>query len=94
MVYNFACSLVSLYSVVFIIIALARNWPHSLFSCNEDALVGHGLWVYYMTKYVELLDTVFMILRHRQRQITFLHVSELKILSLSIDSSVILRLTD
>lgn len=79
-VYNFACSLVSLYSVVFIVVGLARNWPHSLFSRKEDPLIAHALWVYYMTKYVELLDTVFMILRHRQRQISFLHVSSLKIL--------------
>ena len=80
-VYNFACSLVSLYSVAFMVFGLARNWPHSLFSRKEDPLITHAIWVYYMTKYVELLDTVFMILRHRQRQISFLHVSGLKILS-------------
>lgn len=73
-VYNFACSLVSLYSVAFVVFGLARNWPHSLFSRKEDPLITHAIWVYYMTKYVELLDTVFMILRHRQRQISFLHV--------------------
>ncbi|XP_073251685.1 very long chain fatty acid elongase 5-like [Porites lutea] len=73
-VYNFACSLISFYSVAVIVVALARNWPHSLFVCEEDELVKHALWVYYMTKYVELLDTVFMVLRHRQRQISLLHV--------------------
>ena len=77
-VYNFACSLVSFYSVAVIVVALARNWPHSLFVCEEDELVKHGLWVYYMTKYVELLDTVFMVLRHRQRQISLLHVSNIR----------------
>jgi len=82
-VYNFACSLVSLYSVAFVVFGLARNWPHSLFSRKEDPLITHAIWVYYMTKYVELLDTVFMILRHRQRQISFLHVSVLKMLSSS-----------
>merc|ERR1711894_409311 len=30
--------------------------------------------LYWITKVVELLDTLFMILRHRTRQITFLHV--------------------
>ena len=78
MVYNFACSLISFYSVAFIIAALARNWPRSLFDVKEDALVKHAFWVYYMTKYFELMDTVFMILRHRQRQISLLHVSNLK----------------
>ena len=77
-VYNFACSLISFYSVAVIVVALARNWPHSLFVCEEDELVKHALWVYYMTKYVELLDTVFMVLRHRQRQISLLHVSNIR----------------
>ena len=78
MVYNFACSIVSLYSVVFILVALARNWPRSLFLREEDPLVSHALWVYYMTKYIELMDTVFMIVRHRPRQVSLLHVSSLK----------------
>ena len=30
--------------------------------------------IYWLTKLYELLDTVFMILRHKQRQISFLHV--------------------
>lgn len=72
--YNFACSLISFYSVVVFIVAHTRNWPRSLFSCQEDSLVKHGLWVYYMTKYIELMDTVFMIVRHRQRQVSLLHV--------------------
>lgn len=73
-VYNFACSIVSLYSVVFILVALARNWPRSLFLREEDPLVSHALWVYYMTKYIELMDTVFMIVRHRPRQVSLLHI--------------------
>ncbi|XP_068705261.1 very long chain fatty acid elongase 5-like [Montipora foliosa] len=72
--YNFGCSLISLYSVGFIVATLARNWPRSLFDVQEDALVKHAFWVYYMTKYFELLDTVFMVFRHRQRQISVLHV--------------------
>lgn len=82
MVYNFACSITSLYSVAFILAALVKNWPHSLFDTTYDPLVEHALWVYYMTKYIELLDTVFMIVRHRQRQMTLLHVSGLKTLGL------------
>ena len=66
----------SLYSVAFIVAALAGNWPHSLFDTSKyDPLVTHALWVYHMTKYIELMDTVFMILRHRRRQMTLLHVS-------------------
>ncbi|KAK9501008.1 hypothetical protein O3M35_002146 [Rhynocoris fuscipes] len=31
-------------------------------------------WLYLMSKYVELLDTVFFVLRKKQNQVTFLHV--------------------
>ncbi|XP_053185302.1 elongation of very long chain fatty acids protein 1a [Scomber japonicus] len=31
-------------------------------------------WLFYFSKYVELLDTVFFVLRKKQNQITFLHV--------------------
>lgn len=31
-------------------------------------------WLFYISKYVELLDTVFFVLRKKQGQITFLHV--------------------
>ena len=32
------------------------------------------MWIYWLSKLYELLDTIFMILRHRVRQISFLHV--------------------
>jgi len=41
---------------------------------EHDADVKHAFLIYLITKHLELLDTVFMIIRHRQRQITFLHV--------------------
>ncbi|XP_059200582.1 elongation of very long chain fatty acids protein 1a [Centropristis striata] len=31
-------------------------------------------WMFYFSKYIELLDTVFFVLRKKQSQITFLHV--------------------
>lgn len=31
-------------------------------------------WMFYISKYIELLDTVFFVLRKKQSQITFLHV--------------------
>lgn len=36
--------------------------------------IPNALWFYYISKAIELLDTVFMILRKRNNQITFLHV--------------------
>ena len=31
-------------------------------------------WVFMMSKYIELLDTVFFVLRKKNNQVTFLHV--------------------
>jgi elongation of very long chain fatty acids protein 4 len=36
--------------------------------------MAHFLYIFYMSKYIEYLDTVIMILRHSTRQITVLHV--------------------
>jgi len=40
----------------------------------ENYYVERGFMVYTLSKNVELLDTVFMILRHKWRQVSFLHV--------------------
>ncbi|CAH0554792.1 unnamed protein product [Brassicogethes aeneus] len=39
----------------------------------QDAL-ANGAWWYFFSKIVELLDTVFFVLRKKQSQVTFLHV--------------------
>lgn len=36
--------------------------------------VSNGAWWYFFSKIVELLDTVFFVLRKKQNQVTFLHV--------------------
>ena len=36
--------------------------------------VANGVWLYYISKIVELFDTVLFRMRKRDRQITFLHV--------------------
>ncbi len=41
---------------------------------DTNVLLRRGLWIYWISKYYELLDTVFMLLRHRLRQMSFLHV--------------------
>lgn len=36
--------------------------------------MARAVWLYYMAKVIELLDTVFFVLRKRTRQVTFLHL--------------------
>lgn len=36
--------------------------------------MARAVWLYYMCKITELLDTVFFVLRKKQNQISFLHV--------------------
>ncbi|XP_059224482.1 elongation of very long chain fatty acids protein 7-like [Stomoxys calcitrans] len=37
-------------------------------------MMARAVWLYYIAKITELLDTVFFVLRKRDRQITFLHL--------------------
>lgn len=36
--------------------------------------MASAVWYYYMCKIIELLDTVFFILRKKDNQVTFLHM--------------------
>lgn len=72
--YNFLCSVLSLYSLAIILRAYYNAGLLYTFAMVHDAEVKHAFLIYWITKHLELLDTVFMIVRHRQRQITFLHV--------------------
>uniref|UniRef100_H3DCS9 Elongation of very long chain fatty acids protein 1 n=2 Tax=Tetraodon nigroviridis TaxID=99883 RepID=H3DCS9_TETNG len=45
------------------------------YSSSPQALrMIRASWLFYFSKYIELLDTVFFVLRKKQSQITFLHV--------------------
>ena len=75
-VYNFLCSAMSFYSVLYVVKGYLEVGPQiMLFSMEPHPLIRQAFRIYVFTKYLELLDTIFMILRHKQRQITFLHVS-------------------
>lgn len=44
-------------------------------SSSPQALrMVRAAWLFYFSKYIELLDTVFFVLRKKQSQVTFLHV--------------------
>ncbi|XP_048655970.1 elongation of very long chain fatty acids protein 7 isoform X2 [Marmota monax] len=45
------------------------------YSRSPTALrMAHTCWLYYFSKFIELLDTIFFVLRKKNSQVTFLHV--------------------
>ncbi|XP_072347731.1 very long chain fatty acid elongase 5-like isoform X4 [Scyliorhinus torazame] len=72
LVYNMACSIMSLYATLLFLRGLSI--ATSIFQKEFFSELQYAYFTYWVIKNVELLDTVFMILRHRKRQISFLHV--------------------
>ncbi|XP_078284586.1 very long chain fatty acid elongase 5-like [Rhinoraja longicauda] len=72
LVYNMACSILSLYTSLVFLPGLSN--ADSIFQKESFPELQHAYFMYWLVKNLELLDTVFMILRHRHRQISFLHV--------------------
>ena len=72
-VHNIICCLVNLYCVVGFLIGF---WQVGgiFIADHTTTIICHSMLVYWLSKLFELLDTVYMILRHRKRQISFLHV--------------------
>lgn len=72
MVYNFLASVISLYTMVGFGLALSQC--ESSFEARPSTAMQPVFRIYWMTKIYELLDTVFMIVRHKSNQISILHV--------------------
>ncbi|XP_074647213.1 very long chain fatty acid elongase 5-like [Tubulanus polymorphus] len=72
MVYNFGCSALSLYTLYGFAIGLVET--QSFFKMETSPVLQNVYFWYMVCKRIELLDTIFMILRHRERQLTFLHI--------------------
>ena len=77
--YNLCCILVNLF-IAFELAVTAL--PHFSWACEPvdysseagPLRVASALWLYYVSKCLEFLDSVFMVLRGKSRQLTFLHV--------------------
>ncbi|XP_019639491.1 PREDICTED: elongation of very long chain fatty acids protein 5-like [Branchiostoma belcheri] len=72
-VYNLLCSVLSLYSFAafaYGVFFISPSWFHKA----EVNALKHVFLLYWITKNLELWDTIFMVLRHRRRQMSFLHV--------------------
>jgi len=72
--YNIVCVLLSVVATALLFYG-AWKADH-VYSYVENWYVVQGLALYTISKNVELLDTVFMILRYKWRQVSFLHVSD------------------
>ncbi|KAH9491438.1 Elongation of very long chain fatty acids protein 4 [Bulinus truncatus] len=79
-IYNFVLVILSLYMSIEMVVLAVRS-QHSILChpVNTD-LTESGMreasiaWWYFISKIVELLDTVFFILRKKNNQLSFLHV--------------------
>lgn len=71
-VYNYGCSLANLYTLVAFLIGIYQ--ANSIFVLKSNDWLKHAFFLYWALKNFELLDTAFMILRHRRRQLSFLHI--------------------
>ncbi len=59
---------------------------------HTEGWLRHGFFVYWISKFVELMDTMYMIARHKSQQISFLHVwhhSSITLLAGEFDSLLI-----
>ena len=73
-IYNIFCVLLSFVAAFLLIYGAIASGK--IYAMEENEFVRQGLMVYTISKNVELLDTIFMILRQRWRQVSFLHVSD------------------
>jgi len=49
-------------------------WGQSIDKSSNGFEVAFLIWIHYNNKYVELIDTVFMVFRKKDQQVSFLHV--------------------
>ena len=51
-----------------------NNSPTELISTFQDYVYIYGGWLYFASKFIDFLDTIFFVLRKRDRQVSGLHV--------------------
>ena len=81
--YNALCSLISLYTLYGMVWALTQ--VDRIYLNEPRDVIMAPLHLYSLTKAIELLDTVFMLLRHKWRQVSFLHVYHHSLMLIFVD---------
>jgi elongation of very long chain fatty acids protein 4 len=76
--YNLYQSLLNIWCVERMISTVYHSgmsaWGNKVDTTAGGYQISFLIWLHYNNKYVELLDTVFMVLRKKNKQISFLHV--------------------
>ncbi|KAM9456181.1 very long chain fatty acid elongase 7-like [Clarias gariepinus] len=79
-IYNFSIVVFSLYMIYeFLMSGWANGYSYRCdivdYSSSPQALrMAWTCWLYYFSKFIEMLDTIFFVLRKKNSQVTFLHV--------------------
>jgi len=79
-VYNLFCAALNLYiGLEIFLTSLTINYSWTCqpvdYSNNPAAVrIARALWLYYVSKLIELADSLFIILRKREQQLSFLHI--------------------
>lgn len=72
--HNSICCVLSICAVVSATIGILEVGDMFLLEHFKEGWLHRAMFIYWVSKFVELLDTVYMVLRHKKRQISFLHV--------------------
>ncbi|PSN54038.1 hypothetical protein C0J52_14563 [Blattella germanica] len=76
-------NLLQIAACVYLVITLLKyGWKRYTFQCESLSFSENpetmqhvkGVYFYYLLKIIDLLDTVFIVLRKKENQVTFLHV--------------------
>lgn len=70
--HNFCCSFLSIYTAASSFYGIYQQ--KSIFSLKPVDSLRSSFYFYWLSKNIELLDTLFIILRRKTRQLSFLHV--------------------
>lgn len=70
--YNFFQVIINLYVACDIAIALSgRVWGLGM---KDTPFVRYGVWLHYLCKYLDMFDTLIIVLRKKSEQLSFLHL--------------------